>query len=171
MDLDGELKGLIERELDALEYELVKVDAYQSGRRKTIRLFIDRGDGAVTIADCVRVTKALGLVLDGVETLPGPYNLEVSSPGFARPLTKPAHFARFRGEEARVEYFDVRGAKTTVIGRILSADERSVTVSVDGVERAIAFETISKANLHPGAAGTPEPECREPRRGRRGKRL
>ena len=28
----------------------------------------------VTIADCVRVTKALGLVLEATETLPGPYN-------------------------------------------------------------------------------------------------
>jgi len=171
MDLDGELKSLIERELDALGYELVRAEAHSSGRRKTIRLFLDRADQAVTIADCVRVTKALGLVLEGVETLPGPYNLEISSPGFNRPLTKPAHFARFRGESARVEYFDAGGAKTTAIGGIVAADETSITISVDGVERAIAFESIVRANLHPGAEGAPEPECREPRGERRGKRL
>ncbi|HVO77181.1 MAG TPA: ribosome maturation factor RimP, partial [Candidatus Bathyarchaeia archaeon] len=135
MDLAGELKGLVERELDGLGYELVKADAFLSGRRKTIRLFIDRPDGAVTIDDCVRVTKALGLALEGVETLPGPYNLEVSSPGFARALTKPAHFARFRGERARIEYLDAGGAKTTVVGMITEAGETSLTLSVDGVER------------------------------------
>ncbi|MGD1048298.1 MAG: ribosome maturation factor RimP [Candidatus Krumholzibacteriaceae bacterium] len=171
MDLDGELNGLVERELDALGYELVKADVYQSGRRKYIRLFIDRGDQAVTIDDCVRVTKALGLVLDGVETLPGPYNLEVSSPGFTRPLTKPAHFARFRGERARVEYFDALGAKTTAIGRIVAAAETSFTLSADGVERVIAFESVMRANLHPVAASAPEAERREPRGERRGKRL
>jgi len=171
MDLDGELKSLIERELDALGYELVKADMFVSGRRKAIRLFIDRADQAVTIADCVRVTKALGLVLDVLETLPGPFNLEVSSPGFARPLTKPAHFARFRGERARVEYFDAGGAKTTAIGEIVAADETSIRLSVDGAERAIAFESIMRANLHPAATGAPGPECREPRGDRRGKRL
>ena len=171
MDLDGELKSLIERELDVLGYELVKADVYLSGRRKAIRLFIDRADQAVTIADCVRVTKSLGLVLDGVATLPGPYNLEVSSPGVARPLTKPAHFARFRGERARVEYFEAGGAKTTAIGGIVAADETSLILSVDGVERTIAFESIMRANLHPAATGAPGPECREPRGDRRGKRL
>jgi ribosome maturation factor RimP len=173
MELDRELSDLIARELDALGYELVKVETFFSGRRRTISLFIDRPDEAVAIGDCVRVTKSLGLVLEGLESLPGPFNLEVSSPGFARPLTKPQHFARFRGERARVEYLDDEGAKTTAIGRIVDSSETVFTLLVDGAGRVIPFEKILKANLHPEERFAPKPEhrTREGRRKRTGKRF
>jgi len=173
MESEKTLNELIEREIDVLGYELVKTEIFFSGRRKALRIFIDRPDAPVTIDDCVRVTKALGLVLDAAENVPGPYNLEISSPGSARPLTKPAHFARFRGERSRVEYLDDAGVKTTVIGPIAHASETAVTVSADGVDRVIPHERIVKANLHPADQGVREPEPRrQPRRGRRaGKRF
>ena len=158
MTLDAELGDLIERELDALGYELVKVESFSTGRRKTIRLFIDRPNGAVTIDDCVRVTKSLGLVLDGLESLPGPFNLEVSSPGSARPLTKPGHFARFRGERARVEYLGDEGDRRKVIARIIDSSETAIALSVDGIECSIPFEKILKANLHPEESSAQKPE-------------
>jgi ribosome maturation factor RimP len=168
MTLDTELSDLIERELEVLGYELVKVESFSSGRRRTIRLFIDRPDQAVAIADCVRVTKSLGLVLEGLESLPGPFNLEVSSPGFARPLTKPEHFARFRGERARVEYLDGEDAKRTAIGRITDSSGTAVAVSTDGIECSIPFERILRANLHPEERSDPKPERRS--RGKPGMR-
>jgi ribosome maturation factor RimP len=173
MEPDKELGELIERELDVLGYELVKMEALFSGRRKALRIFIDRPEATVTIEDCIRVTKALGLVLDATEKVPGPFNLEISSPGSARPLTKPAHFARFRGERSRVEYLDDAGVKTTAIGAIVDASETAVTVSADGVERIIPYAGIVKANLHPADQGLREPEPRrQPRHGRRaGKRF
>ena len=167
MEPDKELNELIERELDVLGYELVKTEAFFSGRRKALRIFIDRPEAPVTIHDCIRVTKALGLVLDVTETVSGPYNLEISSPGSARPLTKPAHFARFRGERSRVEYLDDAGVKSTSIGAIADSSETAVTISVDGVDRVIPHARIVKANLHPADQGSQEPEPR--RRPRRGK--
>jgi len=156
MELERELECFVSGELDALGYELVKLEAYFTGRRKTLRLFIDRPDGEVTIDDCVRATKALGLVLDGVATVPGPYNLEISSPGAARPLTKPAHFARFRGERARVEYLDEAGGKVTAVGTITGSSDEAVALTVDGIECVIAFEKILKANLKPEDRRNPE---------------
>jgi ribosome maturation factor RimP len=173
MEPEKDLKALVERELGLLGYELVKMEAFFSGRRKALRIFIDRPEPAVTIDDCVRVTKALGIVLDAAETLPGPYNLEISSPGFARPLTKPAHFARFRGERSRVEYLDDAGAKTTAIGTIEDASETGVTLKVDGAVRVVPHERIVKANLDPAGGAREEPENRRrPRRWKRaGKRF
>ena len=148
MELAKELEQLIAREVGALGYELVKLEVFFMGRRKVLRIYIDRSDG-VTIDDCVRVTKALNLVLDGVESIPGPYNLEVSSPGINRPLTKPEHFERFRAERARVEYREESGNKATVWGEIIAADAAGVVLSVDGEARRIAFGTIHRANLDP----------------------
>lgn len=173
MEPEKDLRELVERELDLLGYELVKVEAFFSGRRKALRIFIDRAEAPVTIDDCVRVTKALGLVLDAEETLPGPFNLEISSPGFARPLTKPAHFARFRGERSRVEYIDDEGKKTTAIGTIEDSSETEVVLAVDGATRVVPHERIVRANLDPAGGGREEPEGgRRPRgRKRAGKRF
>src|SRR4029077_866236 len=60
---------------------------------RTLRVFIDHPDG-VTLALCERVTHQLNELRER-------YALEVSSPGTRRPLTKPAHFARFVGRRAR----------------------------------------------------------------------
>jgi ribosome maturation factor RimP len=173
MEPEQELKELVEREIELLGYELVKVEAFFSGRRKALRIFIDRPETPVTIDDCVRVTKALGLVLDAAETIPGPYNLEISSPGSARPLTKPAHFARFRGERSRVEYLDDAGKKTTAIGTIEDSSETEVTLMVDGAVRVVPFAGIVRANLDPVGGGREEPAPRRRPRGRSrgGKRL
>jgi ribosome maturation factor RimP len=173
MEPEKDLKALVEGELDLLGYELVKMEAFFSGRRKALRIFIDRPESTVTIDDCVRVTKALGLVLDAAETIPGPFNLEISSPGFARPLTKPAHFARFRGERARVEHLDDAGKKTTAVGTIEDSSETEVTLMVDGAVRVVPYERIARANLDPVGGGREEPEIRRrPRRAKRaGKRF
>jgi ribosome maturation factor RimP len=148
VELERELGDLIERELGALGYELVKLESFFMGRRKVLRVFIDRSDG-VSIDDCVRVTKALGVVLDGIESIPGPYNLEVSSPGADRPLTKREHFERFLGERARVEYREEDGNKVSVRGEVAGVDADHVFLSADGEQRRIALGTILRANLEP----------------------
>jgi len=168
VELERELGGLIEREVGALGYELVKLECYFTGRRQVLRVFIDRSDG-VAIADCVRVTKTLNVVLNGVESIPGPYNLEVSSPGSNRPLTKPEHFERLHGERARVEYREENGNKVTVRGEIVAADAAAVLLSVDGEQRRIAFGTILRANREPdGYERAAPPRAKRGRRAARG---
>jgi ribosome maturation factor RimP len=155
MQLSEKVEGLIVHEVERLGYELVKCEAFFTGRRRNVRIFIDRSEG-VTIDDCVEVTKAVGFVLDGIDEVPGPYNLEVSSPGFNRPLTKLEHFERFRGGRARIEYMNDSGARETAVGEITGVAERSVGLSVEGMQRTIRFDAISRANLEPEGRDVPK---------------
>ena len=146
--IEARLKDIVTRELELLGFELVKLESSLSGRRKVIRLFIDRPGGAVSVDDCVRVSKVIGLVLDDEDLIETSYNLEVSSPGMNRPLSKPEHFRRFAGMSARVVYsFHGEGTKT-VIGRIREATDEALILEAGGEERRIPFEMIEKANLH-----------------------
>jgi ribosome maturation factor RimP len=70
----------------------------------------------------------------------GEYQLEVSSPGVDRPLTLPRHWRRNVGRLVSVRLGD-----RTVTGRLTAADEREVTIEVDGVPR-----TAELAELGPG---------------------
>ena len=145
---DEQLSSTVEKEIELLGYELLKFDLISRGRRKVLRIYIDRPEGNVSVADCVKVSKAVGFVLEGEELIQGPYNLEVSSPGNNRPLVKPAHFERFTGHGARVEYSADAGEKKTVIGEISRVGEDSVVIAAAGEELAIGFDRIIKASLH-----------------------
>jgi ribosome maturation factor RimP len=148
MSAGDALHSVVEREVEMLGYELVRLDQASRGRRRVVRIFIDEPERGVTIDDCVRVTKALGLVLDASPVIDGPYTLEVSSPGIDRPLTRPEHYARFTGHGARIEYMDEAGTKRTVIGRLSGVSGGAVTIDVDGSDLTIPVESVHKANLH-----------------------
>lgn len=147
MEIRDRLEELIDTELAMIGYELVKLETSFAARRKILRIFIDRMDRAVTIDDCVEVTKIISLVLDGEDVVPGPYTLEVSSPGVDRPLTKPKHFSRFIGSVAKIEYQDEKEDKVKVTGKIVDADDAAVTLDIDGEKKSIGYGSIIKANL------------------------
>ena len=108
----------------------------------TVRLFIDHPEG-VTVALCERVTHLLPDVREH-------YALEVSSPGGARPLTKPDHFRRFLGRRARVRTRDARDGHTSFTGELVGATEAEVTIAADGNPPtliAIPYVDIRRSNL------------------------
>ncbi len=147
MEIRDRLEELIDSELAMIGYELVKLEASFATRRKILRIFVDRSDRAVTIDDCVEVTKIISLVLDAEDIIPGPYTLEVSSPGVDRPLTKPKHFKRFIGSTAKIEYQDEEKGKVKLTGEIVGADNSEVTIEVSGEKINVGYGSIIKANL------------------------
>ena len=79
--------------------------------------------------------------------------LEISSPGPARPLTKPGHFARFCGQKAQVRLKVADGGRGNYTGVIAAADEQGVAMNCqDGVHR-LEYSAIAKARLCDGFAG------------------
>jgi len=148
MNPDEGLFSVVEKEVELLGFELVKLDVISRGHRKVLRLFVDGPEEGVSVGDCIKVSKAVGFVLEGEDLIQGAFNLEVSSPGINRPLVKPAHFDRFTGHGARVEYFEGAREKKTVIGEIARVGEDSVVILSEGKETTVGFDRIIKASLH-----------------------
>ena len=129
--------------LTPLGYEVLEVTVSASGRSKRVLLRIDRLDEAVvTIEDVARAAEVYGLELDRLDPFSTPYRLDVESPGAQRPLFTTRHFQRFNDLLIK---FNVAGE--SVKGRLLAADEATVTVSVDGVERRFGIEEVQQARL------------------------
>ncbi len=84
----------IEPALAGLGLDLYDVELVGGGRARTLRVFVHR-DGGVDLETIAQATQAVSALLDTpavAAALPGPYTLEVSSPGLERPLRTPAHF-------------------------------------------------------------------------------
>lgn len=138
---------------------LYDVEFVGLGKGRTLRVFIDREDGNVTIDDCSNVSKALNEVLDADENLiPGEsYNLEVSTPGLERHLKQPWHFQKAVGKKIYVKTtkaFESAGvtdkkwkAGKTVEDVLESANETGIRFVIKGVELNVPYEMIDKAKV------------------------
>jgi ribosome maturation factor RimP len=145
-----ELRAMLEPAVERLGYELIDLELRFSGRQGALRLFIDRPEG-VGLDDCEKVSRAVSALLDVEDPIPGHYDLEVSSPGLDRKLTKLAHFQRFTGETLKVQMrFPIEGRRR-FRGRLLSADDKNIVLEVDGTQHRLPLATIDSARLVPEA--------------------
>ena len=100
-------------------FELVAVRMH-GGSRPKLQVMAEPQDRArgMTVDDCADISHAVSAVLDVHDPIPGAYTLEVSSPGLDRPLVRPEHFARFRGERARLETELPIAGRRRFVGRL-----------------------------------------------------
>jgi ribosome maturation factor RimP len=146
--MKDKLFGLLEPVAAGLGYELLDIEWASSGRSSLVRVYIDRVDGGgVGLDDCERVSRAVGALLDAEEPIGHGYRLEVSSPGFDRPLRTVAHFERFAGSEARIELAVPLAGRRRFRGRLGPVADGMVSVEVDRKEWKLPLAGISKARL------------------------
>ncbi len=143
-----ELAKLLEPTVESLGYELADLEVRLGGKGGLVRVFIDKPDG-IGLDDCEKVSLAVSALLDVEDPVPGHYDLEVSSPGLDRKLTKPAHFQRFAGETVKVQTrFPIEGRRR-FRGTLLSSDDENIVVEVDGESHSLPLKTIDTARLVP----------------------
>lgn len=138
---------LIEPELAALHYEVVEIEYVRQGSSPVLRVFVDKEGGGISLDDCTRVSQVLGPVLDDSEFLASQYVLEVSSPGFDRPIRKPEHFRRYAGEKIRLHTHIPIEGRSRFKGVLAGVEGDLITMAVDGKEIAIHLENIKRAHL------------------------
>ena len=143
-----ELQSLLEPTIENMGYELVDLELRLGGRDGVVRLFIDHPDG-ISLDDCEKVSRLVSALLDVEDPLPGHYNLEVSSPGLDRKLTKIEHFQRFAGETVKVKMRLPIAGRKRFRGTLVSSDDTNIVVEVDGESHTLPVATIDTARLAP----------------------
>lgn len=130
--------------VEATGHDLEDVTVSPAGKRRVVRVAIDR-DGGITLDDVAEVARVISDLLDAAEVdepdlLGGAYVLEVSSPGVDRPLTLARHWRRNAGRLVTATL----GDGTTVTGRVLSSDDAEVVLDVDGTPRTLLLGQITQ---------------------------
>ncbi len=152
-----ELTNLVSPAIADMGLECLGVEYSPSHGNSLVRVYIDRADAAVTVDDCEAVSRQVSALFDVNDPIDGRYTLEVSSPGLDRPLYTPAQFARFAGQQAKVELSLPLNGRRRFQGPILAVEGETITIEQDGVAVAIAHGNVQKAKLVPEFASTPKP--------------
>ncbi|MFM1918855.1 MAG: hypothetical protein RLZZ303_489 [Candidatus Hydrogenedentota bacterium] len=134
--------------LEAHGFELVEVEIGGTGTGSTVlRLFIDRPGVGVRLDDCTEATRLVNPVLDTSDWFCDRYMLEVSSPGIDRPVRKESDFARFAGEQIRVQTHAPVAGQKKIRGRLEGFEDGLVRVASESGTVQIHIENVKRANL------------------------
>ena len=136
------IEEIIQPVLDDHGLMLVDLEWRPHRPRGVLRVFVDKPAG-VMIADCERVSREIGDLLDVSGLMGEAYDLEVSSPGLERQLRSDREYRWAIGKAVRCWLAggaEVRGRLTDVGGERLTLEQSGGSVEVSRGE-------ITKARL------------------------
>jgi len=130
--------------------ELIHVECIKMHARWIIRLFLDKESG-ITLDDCANVSNQLGDLFDIREVINSAYTLEVSSPGFDRPLSRDQDFVKYKNSRVNIKTsVKIDGSKNfhgILLDYIEDDGQKFVMIDVAGKIHRIPKQDIAKANL------------------------
>lgn len=144
------LTEVIEPEAKALGFELVRVKLAGQGDERTLQVMAeDPATGQLVVDQCMALSRRISERIDsieegGEELVHGAYNLEVSSPGIDRPLTRAKDYADWAGHEVNVSLSEPVGDHRKLRGELLGIEGE--TVAID--DRKAGRVAVPLTNIH-----------------------
>jgi ribosome maturation factor RimP len=144
----AEIEALVEPTLESMGYRVVRTILTGDGDQQRLQVMVEPADGSIVdVEGCADCSQAIEAILDVEDPLPGGYNLEVSSPGMDRPLTRLSDYDRFAGCTAKVALVEPYEGRRRLKGELLGVVDGEVSMEVDGLEWRMGFHEIDKAKL------------------------
>ena len=135
MDAEPLVRPVIEGE----GLELVDVTFGREGGRRILRLTVDK-DGGVDLDTISQISQKVSRRLDLEGFEPGPYALEVTTPGIERPLRRPQDFRRAVGQRVRV-----KTAEAVLEGELRAAQDDEIRIAAQDDEHRVAIDEVAAA--------------------------
>ena len=131
--------------------EIVEVELSKgSGRSHLVRVYIDTPEG-VTHTACALISRGMGAILDVEDPIDGTYELEVSSPGIERKLSRWKDWERFQGKPVKVVLKEPAQPKqfdATITAAEEAGGEHRITVELaGGGSLGFSFDQVDSAHL------------------------
>jgi len=145
-----EMRRLIEPLLESENMELIDIECLKMKSRWLVRIYIDK-DSGVTINDCSEISKQAGDLLDVHDVPPGPYTIEVSSPGLDRPLTRDKDFIKYLGHKVHVRVGEkiegIKNFRGKLIDYLDENGKKILIIDISGRAYRIPKDVVMKARL------------------------
>ncbi len=143
MDRNIDLEKIKERINEIIENAGMRFyDLDYNSLSRTLRVYIDKEKGGVTIGDCRKISTMISRDLDETDLINFPYTLEVSSPGIERVLKRPEHYTWAVGKIVAIE----TGEKT-ITGYLRKTEDGGIVVASGVDEKTVPFSSIKRAKV------------------------
>jgi len=138
---------LAEPLVQELDLELVEV-VFQTNRNPPLlKINVRNRSKDTSLQDCEQMSRRLEEELDQAAIAPGPYVLEVSSPGIGSILTTDREFLSFKGFPVIVETVSPFKNRQQWSGRLQGRDEESLFINQKGKIMTIPRKLIAKVEI------------------------
>ena len=144
--IDKKLAQIIEPVISDMGFELVRV-RLMSCEESTLQIMADRIVGGIEVDDLADISISVSAVLDVEDPILDAYNLEVSSPGIDRPLTRLKDFESFEGYEAKLETDELIDGRRRFKGVLAGVEEGEVLINLSEGTIGLKFDWLSEAKL------------------------
>ena len=144
--MDERVAQIITPVIEDMGFELVRI-RIMGGEMKTLQIMADKPQGGIEVDDCADISNAVSAVLDVEDPISDAYNLEVSSPGIDRPLTRLKDFEMFEGYEAKLETHDMIDGRRRFKGELAGIEGTEVLINVEEGTIGLEFDWLSDAKL------------------------
>ncbi|NLY04294.1 MAG: ribosome maturation factor RimP [Campylobacter sp.] len=122
---------------------LYDVELVNENKRTIYRVYITKS-GGVSLEDCEKVSRVLSPIFDVEPPVDGDYNLEVSSPGLERVLTRAEHFINATGEKVAITLIGNNKLKGEIVGFV----DDILTIKTEDENLEIKFNDIKRAKTY-----------------------
>ena len=140
------LEPVFEPVIEKAGFKLVRL-RIMGGAAKTLQVMAERPDGSMDVEGCATLSHALLDFIEAEDPIKGDYEIEVSSPGIDRPLTRLMDFARWSGHEAKIELNAPIEGRRRFRGMLLGLDGQDVAIHADNSDIKFPFRAIANAKL------------------------
>ena len=148
--IDRRLAEVVTPVIEDLGFELVRV-RYQGGRTPTVQIMADRPDGGIEVDECGVISTAVSAHLDVEDPIEEAYNLEVSSPGIDRPLTRLKDFDTWDGYVAKIETNETIDGRRRFKGTLQGTEGSEILIEIEEhgqpITIGLQFDWLSDAKL------------------------
>ncbi|WP_254871519.1 ribosome maturation factor RimP [Pseudooceanicola sp. HF7] len=150
--IDRRLAEIVTPVIEDMGFELVRIRLLGgNSNTKTLQIMAERAEGGIEVDECADISNAVSAVLDVEDPVTDPYNLEVSSPGIDRPLTRLKDFDTYEGYDARIETQELVGGRKRFKGVLAGVEGGEVLINIEDqgedVTVGLHFDWLADAKL------------------------
>ena len=127
-------------------FEVIRIRLID-GKSKLIQIMIDSPKMNITVDDCANISNELSAAIDVEDPYEDAFNLEISSPGIDRPLTRLRDFDQWSGYEAKLETTSAIEGQKRFKGILSGTDGDEILIKLDIGTIGLKFDWLSDAKL------------------------
>lgn len=140
------LEPVFEPVIEQAGFKLVRL-RMMGGSSRTLQVMAERPDGSMDVEGCTALSHVLLDFIEAEDPIEGDYEIEVSSPGIDRPLTRLKDFDAWDGYEARLETSEMICGRKRFKGHLRGTEGDEVLIEIEEGTIGLKFDWLADAKL------------------------